>query len=463
MKNYKINYFVYLLLSFIALTISCKKDWFDAKSDINKAVPVTVQDFEYLLDDWVTMNQLTPGLAELGSDGHFMLESAWSGSIISSVERNGYTWTKSLATTNVGDWNESYKKISICNLVLDGLKKIKVSQDQDKYNRVKGNALFHRAKNYYDLAQIYAQPYQSETAATDMGIPLKEGIDITEPAKRSSVKVTYEQILSDLHSSINLLPLLPELPTRGSKCAAFAMLAKTYLALGDFANAGLYADMSLSLYNKLIDFNTVLPTATSLGRFNLETIFYAQRSTSYFSTYRTGYYTVDPELYALYDANDLRKSRFFTLSAGNILFKGSYNNSAGGITAGFNGLAVDEQYLIRAECFARVGNPSAAMNDLNNLLKTRWSNQVVYPIRTATNTEDALRQVLLERKKELLFRNIRWSDLRRLNFDSRFKVTLTRTIGGKTYTLEPGSYRYTLPIPQDVINLAPQMKQTPGW
>jgi len=448
-----------LIILFLSLTMtSCKKDWFNAKSDINQAVPATLQDFEYLLDDFVLMNLETPGLAEVGTDGHYMPENKWSGTV-EPTERNAYTWTNTLPYTNVLDWDLSYKRIFQCNLVLDGLSKISEIEDQGRFNRIKGNALFHRAKNYYDLAQIWAQPYQPISVATDIGIPLKEGIDITIPSTRSSVKQTYDQIISDLKLAADLFPDLPELKSRGSKTAVFALLARTYLAMGNYSNAGIYADSSLKLYNELIDFNSIPSTNSNMGRFNKETIFYAQRVTVWTSTWFTNWVFVEPSLYALYDNNDLRRTRFFRVTSGNIIFKGNYNSS----NAGFNGLAVDEQYLIRAECLARDGNTVAAMKDLNDLLKTRWSNTVIYPIRIATDSQDALIQILLERKKELLFRNLRWSDLRRLNLDSRFITTLNRTIGGNNYILEPNSYKYTLPIPQVVLNLAPQIQQTPGW
>jgi len=57
----------------------------------------------------------------------------------------------------------------------------------------------------------------------------------------------------------------------------------------------------------------------------------------------------------------------------------------------------------------------------------------------------------LERRKELIFRGLRWSDLRRLNMDTRFAVTLKRKVNNKEFLLLPKDARYTLQIPISVI------------
>ena len=115
----------------------------------------------------------------------------------------------------------------------------------------------------------------------------------------------------------------------------------------------------------------------------------------------------------------------------------------------FNGLAVDELYLIRAECYARTNKPTEAMADLNTLLATRWVTGT-YVNMVASNAEDALIKVLTERRKELVMRGQRWTDLRRLNKDTRFAKTLRRVLD-KNYDLPPNDSRYVLLIPDEVI------------
>lgn len=462
------RYFKYLFRGWFigVLTLSlfsCQKNWYDIKSDKSLTVPSTLQDLECLLDDYNTMNDHSPGLGEVGSDGHYFPPTIWSTFSRASFnnERNASQWSYTLPYLSVDDWNLNYKKIFVSNLVLDGLNKItpKNPAEQQQYNQIKGNALFHKAKNYYDLAQLYAPVYNAGTAGKDLGIPLKDGIDVTKRSIRSSVEETYQEIIADLAASVNLLPSTPASRNRASKSSAFGLLGRTYLTMQDYQHALMYADSSLKIYNELMDFNTLSPSSPTLGLFNQEVLFSSLMKV-YVTTMPLYLYSfVDSLLYASYDSNDLRKSIFFMQNAdGTISFKGMYSKY-GNL---FAGIATDEVYLIRAECYARTGNMGLALKDLNTLLQSRWNNTVAYSPVTAVNADEALAKILTERNKELLLRGLRWADLRRLNLDDRFKRTLTRIVGTQTYTLEPNSYKYTFPIPNDEITLSGILQNT-GW
>lgn len=108
--------------------------------------------------------------------------------------------------------------------------------------------------------------------------------------------------------------------------------------------------------------------------------------------------------------------------------------------------------MTRAESSARLGKTVDAMDDLNTLLKMRWKNNVDYPVLRAENAEDALAIVLLERRKELLMRGLRWIDIKRLNKDGS-NIVPTRVVNGETFSLEPNSSFYALPLLDDIIRL----------
>jgi hypothetical protein len=90
------------------------------------------------------------------------------------------------------------------------------------------------------------------------------------------------------------------------------------------------------------------------------------------------------------------------------------------------------------------------MTDLNTLLRKRWKSGT-FADRTASSDADALNLILIERRKELVFRGLRWSDLRRLNLDGA-NITLTRKISGINYTLSPNDSRWVFLIPAQEIN-----------
>jgi hypothetical protein len=149
----------------------------------------------------------------------------------------------------------------------------------------------------------------------------------------------------------------------------------------------------------------------------------------------------------MYDINDLRKTTYYTnIFSGRYNLKGSYSGSI----IPFTGLATDELYLIRAESNAKAGNIAQAMDDLNKLLDKRYKTGTFTPLQ-ANSQQEALQFIRDERRKELAFRGLRWSDLRRYNKEGA-NIDLHRVLNGQIYTLEHNSKLYILPIPPDVIS-----------
>jgi hypothetical protein len=259
------------------------------------------------------------------------------------------------------------------------------------------------------------------------------------------VQQTYDQIINDLLRAAPLVPATPLYPTRPSKPAVFGLLSRVYLAQENYPKALLYADSCLQLQSGLMNFNALTPVQyTPFPRFNSEVIFQAGLG-SYASAFIISTQIVDPVLLQSYHVNDLRISLYFVDNGdglGHKAFQGSYYGFA---LPQFGGIATDEMYLIRAECNARAGHTLVAMSDLNTLLKNRFKTGTFNNL-TTSSSDAALTMIITERRKELCFRNLRWSDLRRLNKDPRFQVTLTRTVNGQTYSLSPNSSRYVLPL-----------------
>ncbi|MFC0514615.1 RagB/SusD family nutrient uptake outer membrane protein [Mucilaginibacter angelicae] len=436
---------------------SCKKqdDFLDTKPNQALKTPTTLSDLRGLLQNEDVFNsQPDPGLGQIASDDFLIQDEVLPG--LSSDERNTYTWAKEIfdaSTMQAIDWNFPYQSVYYANVVLDALPGIKpAANEKAGYEQVRATALFYRAWAFYGLLQTFALPYDKDKAAGQPGIPLRLTSDLNAHPRRSSIAEGYAQVLADLKSALPALPVKPAAPTAPSQPAVNALLARISLAMGEYPAALSYASACIAQFSTLTDYNTLnRPTATTIDIGYLSEDIYHSNMTGHtvYNIRRDTY--IDPAFYNSYDANDLRKSKFFAILdklpqfprfVGSYDFKGQK----------YDGLAMDEIYLIKAECQARVGDVTGAMTSLNTLLKTRWKTGTFAPY-TAASADDALLLVLQERKKELLFRGLRWTDLRRLNREPRFAQTLQRTVGGLTYTLPPDDPRYAFPIPDIEVQL----------
>lgn len=429
---------------------SCQKDFLDKKPDQKLLVPSILADFRALLDNIAEINQM-PYLPEVSAGDIYTTDAGWQGA--DPLIRNSYLWAEDLYEGNtVADWNRPYLQVFYSNIVLDGLDKFSgTAAEAELRNEIHGAALFTRSLALYNLSQSFAAPYDKNTAANLPGIPLRLSADINKTSVRGTLQQTYDQLIDDLLKSAELLPLKAAIKSRPSRHAAFALLARIYLSMEDYTMAGTYADAALKISSELIDYNSLQASAsrpfprTLLGT-NDEVIYYSQLISVSFLTTST-LTRIDTTLFRNYHANDLRKTIFFTEKGKDLAnFKGTYS----GDNALFSGLANDEVFLIRAEAAARSGDAVKAMADLNALLIKRWKKGSFVTLKAA-NAEEALALVLRERRKELVLRGLRWTDVRRLNKDPRFQIEQKRLIGGQLIVLPPGDPRYVFPIPEDEI------------
>lgn len=433
-----------VLATVICFSFSCKK-YLDLKPDKTQVVPSTLEDCQALLNNVRVIGQGYPSVGEISSDDYYLLDNDWA--TLAQNEREPYLWLNR-ASVGLSEWSGPYNRILVANQVLEVIDKIKpTAQQQQQWSSIKGAALLLRSFSFYTLTEVFCVPYTIGTASQELGIPIRNTPNIGERVDRGTLQQTYDRILTDLTLSAELLPAIrPESKPSKSvampvKAAAYAALARVFLIMRDFEKAFSYADLSLKQHNALMDYKTLdLNQYYPIPRFNAE-VLYEMNATGYVPI---SYGRINPELYQLYKNGDLRKTVFFRDKGGAHQFRGTYNQ--GSIFVGF---ATDEMYLIRAECSARAGNMTSAMADLNKLRENRWDDTYV-PVVVA-NAEDALKLVLLERRRELPFRGLRWSDLRRLNNDPRFAVKLHRSLEGKEYILSPNDLRYTLLIPREIL------------
>lgn len=446
-----------ILATVICCNASCKK-FLNEKPDRKISTPQTLSDLDGMLDYYFGLNARFPMSGEVSADNFYLTDAAWAAT--NEQQRNLYLWQK--YDRVLTEWSAPYNNIYYANVMLYNLNLLAIKPaEAERAGNIKGAAYFTRAINHFAVAQLFAPVYKKTTAATDLGIPLRLNENYNEPVVRVSVMENFNSIVNDLKQAIPLLPVNQPLKYRPGKAAAYGLLARVYLYMQEYQQAKQYADSCLSLYSTLIDYNSINTNAAiPFTQFNSEVIFDARSNPP--SALLASRAKVDTNLFRQYEENDLRKTAFFINNAdGSKAFKGNYtglNNASL-----FSGIAVDEIYLIRAEALARLGNVNEALNDLNTLLRTRYkkiNNTSTFTDKTATDATAALTIILTERRKQLLYRGLRWADLKRLNLEPAFAVTLVRTINNTRYELLPNSNRYQLQIDGEAIRLS-TMEQNP--
>jgi len=442
MKTLK-KYFTICIVASFSLFVSCESI-LDEKSDYKLAIPETLGEFQALLDRYTDILGEYNASGEVSSDDYYLTDNDFN-ALRNEEDKRLYTWQSSFVATNSGignDWLRTFKPIYVANAVLHEIKQKKILGA----DYIKGQALTIRASRYLDALQVWAPVYNKSTSHTDLGLPLRNDPDMNLPSIRASVEDTYNFIINDLNEALEVLPELETSIVRPNRGLVNGLLARAYLYRGQYSEALEYALKGLEFKSNLIDFNSL----NSLDKYPIKDLNIEQ---FYRVTMRLAPQLNAPiaripkDLYDLYHEDDLRKEMFFTPHTdGTILFRGTYSGSA---SARITSITSGELYLVAAECYARLNQVNQSVNMLNLLLKNRWKSGRYIEIANGNNILDL---VLIERRKELLMRGLRWPDIKRLNRDGA-SINLTRIVNGIKYTLPANDKRFAISIPEEIIDL----------
>ncbi len=113
----------------------------------------------------------------------------------------------------------------------------------------------------YTITQVFCAPYDSATAASTLGAPIRLTQDVFLRSNRPTLKESYDQLIKDLTEAAGLLPPKPEYKTRPGKTAAYAMLARVFLGVGNYELALDNALKALAIDKKLLDYRPLDPNA----------------------------------------------------------------------------------------------------------------------------------------------------------------------------------------------------------
>lgn len=419
MKN-KTLFFKILLFS-ICILSSCKK-FIEIDAPKNSLVPSTV----FKSNDLATSAVL--GIyQQMAYSGYASIDNTSISTIcaVSSDEFIGYEnalkeiyetqYTAETSRTNVV-WSTIYQRIYDANAIIEGL-----GSSDDITPPVKsqllGETLFIRAFNYLYLVNLFG------------GVPLQlsTNYEINGKVSRAPVNEVYNQIIKDLKSAEQLLgdTYITTERVRPNKVAVAALLARTYLYMGEWENAEKYATYSIEKTNtyKLVNLdqiflNNSLETiwqlipppsgSTPAGAFLILTS----------TTAAPIYVSLRPDFAEqAFETGDQRKTSWVRSIISNGItyyYPFKYKVQTSSTVIEYNMvLRIAEQYLIRAEARAKQNNLSKAIDDLDAIR----SRAGLLPIKNTNpniNQDGLLLSIQKERRIELFSEwGHRWFDLKR--------------------------------------------------
>ena len=382
---------------------------------------------------------------------------------------------ETLATNTTIDnvWLDAYELIGAANNVIKNLPEVNTEDVTGLTEETKSifvaEAKFLRALTYFQLVNLFAQPYQV-SSGSNLGVPLVtqpfEGGDISEfQLERSTVNEVHAFIEQDLLDAAAILPVDNAL--RAESGAARALLARLYLYREQWTEAASLANQvissgeySLAATYDFYDDNpgspenifSVINTPTDgpqdesvPGSDEVYVNFYnpspGGRGDAPFSQDLIDAFNAEPGdlrfstlSQAAFDAQN--NDTFFTTKYPDVV-----NNASDGMV-----LRMTEMYLIRAEANFRAGTTTGdtPLNDIN-VLRARAGLGALGAV--------DLDAINLERRKELCFEGHRRMDLLRNNQNLR--------PGGGPESA-PGADKVIFPIVDDELTNNPNITQNPG-
>jgi hypothetical protein len=393
-------------------------------------------------------------------------------------------------------WGPFYKIIFRCNAAIEGLSSSGADVLTPKVKlQLLGEAKFVRSFFYFYLVNEFGDVPLVLTTDPQMNINLA----------RSPKADVYKQMINDLldaedklssdYLDVTLLSKTSE-RVRPTKWAAAALLARVYLYNGNFTgDASNYTNAEAKASEVINNTGSyaLLPTLNGVFLKNSkEAIWQIQPTDVNFNT-REGQILVIPgtgpafggtgnpvvlstQLLGSFEANDKRKAKGNWVDT--IIYKSSpaplkYDtlpyvakykigtstgvNTIAGLTEYFTVLRLAEQYLIRSEARAQLANFNGSQSDLN-LIRNRAGLLSITP----NDKTSLLTAILYERQHELFGEwGHRWLDLKRTgNIEAVMTlVTPINTGGSPTWR----SYQQLFPIPMDIIQTSPNVRQNGGY
>jgi starch-binding outer membrane protein, SusD/RagB family len=450
---------VLAIVCLMCITLTSCEDYLNIKPKGSK-IPTTLSDFEALLRDEYTCQKTDVTQAIILLNDMYVSSSNLS---YYPLWKANYNWDESADRIELNNSDETtyyntYAAISSCNLIIENAPDATEATDEEK-NEVTAYAKVIRSMCYFVLTNYYADTYEASTASTKLSVPLITSADVGAAYTQVTIQEMYDFIISNVEEVIaaGYLPEEGMTILHPSLGAAYAFLARAYLQMSNYTKALEYANLALAQNDLLYDWTEYYATYQS----QIENASSYVKTTSPFGyNYVENYNYRHGSIYYSSSESSLTAARASNFETGDARFAARWKTYTLGsvtyfksTTAGYfnyGGMTTVEVYLIKAECLARAGKYSDAMNILNDVRKTRILASAYSDLSASTEAE-AIEFIRRTKDNELIFSIMPFADARRYNLETAYARTLTKTVDGETKTLSPTSHLWTMPFPMGAI------------
>lgn len=474
----KSNIYISIAISFLLL--SCSEDFLDlnppSSPNVN-SVYKTEADFQQavvgIYDRMQNAYRDIWQLTELRADNG---DHLWTG--YDNIQRiDQFRMDPSDGILN-GIWLDLYNTIERANTTLVQLA-VSDPQIVENTDRHEGEAKFLRGLAYFHLAQIWG-----DVPIVLLPITPEEALELPQSIQAD----VFEQALNDFSDASILLPENYSVDNvgRATKGAARTLLAKTYLAVGDFQSAEPILEEVMGMgYELLPDYNDVFD---HMDEHHAEYIFdleYEPDLAGEGSNFTNQFIPNNPELrnhfgiaggsgeqlsptaefMGLFEPQDRRIS--ISADTGFVQGNGDYFKTNHSFTlkyitptisgndsrANWKVTRFADVILMYAEALNENGKTSEAIMELNKVRER--ADASIYS--TALSQNEARDAIVLERRLELAFEGHRWYDLVRTG-------EALDELAAKGYDIKPYMNLYAKPQQQiDVVNDPQVLSQNQGY
>ena len=383
-------------------------------------------------------------------------------------------------------WSNRYSTINYVNRVLRAMSNVTPADDAEttEKNHIKGQLLGLRALAHLDLFMYYTSDYQDPNAFSIINMDYVPSIE--DQLERNKVSETIQFIKDDLaEAELNLDETNGTAATNIFINKDVIKALKVRLGLVEGTDYGTVATLAGELV-------TDYPLSNTTQYFNMfadtepgESIFTLTRGQAdgnlgdifYFNAVALSggaYIEMSNQLFNEFEFSDIR---FFvnvnlesvingTNDPDNILLINKYPGSIDGpLQNDFKMIRSSEMLLIRAEAEARNSLLIDARNSVQELKDARYGGSAPQtPVFASVN--EALTEILKERRKELCFEGHRYLDLKRLGAELNIGIS-RESVDCASFSapcnLSSSDYRFTLPIPTAETGANTNITQNPDY